>query len=472
MENPQELKMDETKEIKEARDFIEKNIHEHQVNKILHGFPSPRLWLEKEVPIKNILNFSDTSDTVAQNEFHLYVATPYCIKTEPAKCGYCLFPVEVFQGMKQLEEYLKYLQIEGEMYQRYLGKMKVKSIYFGGGTANLYKAEQYPKIMEIVRKVFPDLAMDITITMEGIPQLYTYEKLKIMKEHGINRISMGAQQLNDELNQLSGRQQKTKHVFQAIEWCQELGLGCNVDLIFGWPRQTPELMLRDLKKLVETNIKEITHYELNIGGPTDFALNRRHELPSVDENLKMFRLSKQFLEEQGFQAVSTYFWKKSDKKIPGDSVYEERMNGFRTINVWGWGFAGLSVFPGNSDNPGWTYLNSRSVGEYFAKLNLKEFPIERGFHYRPTDLSLNLLFRNLQGLEVDLIEYQSAFHHDLLEEYKPIWQALMDRDWIEISENKLKLIGDGIFYTPLIQTLLASKRIANLKTEFYGNPPP
>src|SRR5947199_3476880 len=102
--------------------------------------------------------------------------------------------------------------------------------------------------MAAVRKVFPRFKPNAVVTLEGIPQLFTREKLLRMKEGGVNRISMGAQQLNDELNKLSGRRQKPQHMLQAIEWCQELGLKCNVDLIFGWPRQTRELMVEGLEQ--------------------------------------------------------------------------------------------------------------------------------------------------------------------------------------------------------------------------------
>src|SRR2546423_1579083 len=292
--------------LERARNYIETHKRERQVNNVLHGFPSPRLWQEPKVPITELMSERKVSKRAKSRAMQLYVATPYCLQTAPEKCGYCLFPVEVFTGMGQLELYLRYMELEGEMYREFFADENVSSIYFGGGTSNLYKAEQYPRLMEIVRRVFPQLDSGIVITIEGIPQLFTREKLLRMKEAGINRISMGAQQLDDELNQLSGRRQKPQHVFQAIEWCQELDLECNVDLIFGWPRQTLESMLRGLEQLVQTGIRHITHYELNVGGASDFALNRRHELTSVEENLRMYRASKLYLESHGIEQRTLY----------------------------------------------------------------------------------------------------------------------------------------------------------------------
>jgi len=112
---------------------------------------------------------------------------------------------------------------------------RLASIYFGGGTSNLYKADQYATLLDIVRAVFPALGPETEVTLEGIPQLFTREKLVAMRDAGVNRVSIGVQQLDDEMIAMSGRKQKASQVFQTIEWCHALGLPVSVDLIFGWP---------------------------------------------------------------------------------------------------------------------------------------------------------------------------------------------------------------------------------------------
>jgi oxygen-independent coproporphyrinogen-3 oxidase len=452
----------ETGLLEQARTYIETHRHERQVNKVLHGFPSPRLWQETAVPVGEMLTERRHMRPSQARSLQLYIATPYCLQTAPEKCGYCLFPVEVFTGMSQLERYLSYLELEGHMYQEFFEGEQITNLYFGGGTSNLYKAEQYPRLMEIVRQTFPRFAPNAIVTLEGIPQLFTREKLLRMKEGGVNRISMGAQQLNDELNQLSGRRQKPQHVFQAVEWCQELGLECNVDLIFGWPRQTRELMLEGLEQLVATGIRHITHYELNIGGASDFALNHRHELPSVEENRRMYHASKQYLESQGFRQLTPYDFEKPAAAAAGAPLYEECLRGFDCTDVWGWGYAGVSGFQGSPQSPGWMYVNYRTVDAYFAAIDRGQLPIERGFHFEQQDLRLATLYRNLQGMEADRANYLSTFGVDLVEEHRPIWKALEEVGWVEITPASIRLVGDGVFYTPMIQTLLGLRRTQEL----------
>lgn len=450
-------------QVRDVHAYLDRHMHTRQVNKVLHGFPSPRFWQDTEVPLADVLKHRTVEPNHGLRRFHLYVATPYCPRTDPEKCGYCLFPVEVFKGMGDLEAYLSYLEREGHMYKDHFKGDEPTSIYFGGGTPNLYKAEQYPRLMDIVRGVFPKLDPRIVITLEGIPQLFTRQKLIKMKEAGINRVSIGAQQLNDDLNKFSGRQQTVKQVLQAIEWCQEVGLECNVDLIFGWPGQTVDRMLEELDKLVGTGVRHITHYELNVGGPSDFALNRRALLPTEDENLLMYRASRDLLAARGFRQLTVYDYEKPESVRDGQPLYEECLRQFDGFEGFGWGYAALSEFPGTPHAPGWTYLNARAVGDYTAAIDQGRFPIERGFHFSPQDLRLAMLFRNLQGMEADRTDYRRVYGVDLLEEFRPIWQALAEREWLEITPEKLRLAGDGVFYTPLIQTLLASSRIEELK---------
>ena len=203
-------------------------------------------------------------------QINLYVGTPYCLPTEPDRCGFCLFPSEIYTGRRQLDEYLGYLEREGDMFRDHFVGAKLASIYFGGGTSNLYKADQYPRLMEIVGRVF-DIPPQIEVTLEGIPQTFNHDKLLAMKQSGMTRISMGIQQLDDELIKASGRKQSADQVFQALEWCEALELPASVDLIFGWPNQTIEHMVRDLEAIAATGVTHITHYELNVAGRTDFA---------------------------------------------------------------------------------------------------------------------------------------------------------------------------------------------------------
>jgi len=75
----------------------------------------------------------------------------------------------------------------------------------------------------------------------------------------------------------------------------------------------------------------------------------------------------------------------------------------------------------------------------------------------------------LQCLRVDLQLYGKLFGVNLVDEYRDIWPALQERGWVEVSERQLTLVGDGVFYTPLIQGLLAAERLEELRRVKFSN---
>ena len=457
------------RDIRQVRTYIDTHRHRRQSNKVLHGHPSPVFWLDRDVSVPAVMRDRREAARGVRKRINLYVGTPYCLPTNPERCGFCLFPTEVYRDRQQLDTYLGYLRREGEMFRPYLEGAELASIYFGGGTSNLYKADQYAALMDIVRGVF-DVPTDIEVTLEGIPQTFSHEKLAAMRACGINRISMGAQQLDDELIKASGRKQTAAQVFRTLDSCKALSLPVSVDLIFGWPRQTVGHMLRDLRTLVEAGLTHITHYELNVAGRTDFARNRRDELPSTEQNLEMYRIGRDYLMSEGFTQVTPYDFQRSGP-LPSTYLYEELFRKpFREdegqlvgFDAWGWGFAGISFFFGTPRNPGWAYVNQTRVDDYFRDLDAGRFPVMRGFRYSEADLRLHLLFQELQSLEVDRRRYLALVGRDAVEEHLPVWDALIDLEWASVDEDLITIRGDGAFYLPLIQNALAHDRLDGMR---------
>ncbi|MFC0842948.1 MULTISPECIES: coproporphyrinogen-III oxidase family protein [Streptomyces] len=450
-----------------VNNYLDSHLGERQVNKIQHGFPSPRFWNETSVPLDEI-----AEDRIRLREAHgtspvfLYVGVPYCIQTDPGKCGYCLFPVEEFQGNAALETYYGYVEREAEMYREQMQGSVLAGAYFGGGTSNLYKGPVYHRLMDMVRRLFPEISEQADLTLEGIPQLFSREKMQAISDSGMNRISMGVQQVNERLNSFSGRKQTTKHVIQSLEWARELGLSANVDLIFGWPQQTVDTMLEDLETLVSWDVYDITHYELNVGGPTDFALNRFHELPSTLANLEMYRAGRDFLLDRGYQQLSTYNFRR-----PGDPAAHDFREGYTTrfdhLDTLGLGYAAITFFgnPALASGRSWSFINQRNLAQYKAAVDNGRFPVERGYRHTAEDWLMMLLFRSLISTEIDRTQYAAAFGLDIYDKFATVWDALAERGYARITPERITLTGDGPFYAPMFSALIAEDRYRELREE-------
>ena len=465
----------------EVRNFIDKESTRRQSNKVLHGHPSPMHWKPFEEPLPHFLE--KRQGFARENKFavNLYVGTPFCLKTKPARCGFCLFPSEDYSGNKGVESYMGYLEKEFEMYKPYYQNDELSSIYFGGGTPNLYHPEHYGQIMGYVDKLYGGVPDDIEKTLEGIPQLFNEEKIRAIKNAGFNRISMGVQQLNENLIKYSGRKQNNSQVFSALKHCEKYDLVSSIDLIYGWPEQTMADMLEDLRIAVEAGVHHLTHYELNVAGRSDFASRKKRELlPSIQTNIEMYHVARDFLIAQGFEQVTVYDWQRIPSPEENQRLnrydYEHNMHNFvqhekgdinKTQQVCGIGFAAVNFHVNGADklDESWIYMNQTSLKEYVAAIEENQFPVARGFKYTHRDVKLAWLFQSMQTMKINHLDYREIFNENLLDQYSAIWTELDKRGWITTTESELRFEGDGQYYIPMLQSLIASKRLEKIRSE-------
>src|SRR5207247_501767 len=90
-------------------ELIDKELPRRHSNRVMHAHPSPTLWLERDVPLDEIVGSRGRSETGSRRRLAAYVGTPYCLPTTPERCGFCLFPSEVYRSPDQLVTYLRYL---------------------------------------------------------------------------------------------------------------------------------------------------------------------------------------------------------------------------------------------------------------------------------------------------------------------------------------------------------------------------
>ena len=108
------------RDVQQITDYIDKHRQRRQSNKVLHGHPSPMFWLDQDVSVPAVMKTRRQACETVKKRINLYVGTPYCLPTEPDRCGFCLFPSEIYQDRRQLDTYLDYLRREGEMFRPHL----------------------------------------------------------------------------------------------------------------------------------------------------------------------------------------------------------------------------------------------------------------------------------------------------------------------------------------------------------------
>lgn len=469
--------------IEETQAFITKELKRPQSNKVLHAHPSPLQWKPLKYPVTDLLQQRLKLHRRDNTKINLYVGIPYCVPTNPPHCGFCLFPTQIYRGKNSMETYLDYLEKEIALHEPYKSTNSIASLYVGGGTPNLMNIADYERLMGMIEYHFDGLGDNIEKSLEGIPQLFTPKKISAIKRAGFNRVSMGVQQVDDKLIRYSGRKQNKKQVFNAIEQFKKHDLACSVDLIFGWPEQQIDKMLRDLQSIIDTGIQHITHYELNISGKSFFSRKLRALLPPIEKVYNQYLASRELLLENGFIQRTLYDWEKPTtdqevviKNAKENYFYEENLRypmkrkGDKLVaihSMFGLGYAAISFIlaPPEVPESNWTTMNSRTLAQYYRDLDNGKLPVERVYIRSYVDLKISLIFQALQEMQIDINEYQLLFNNDIIEELAPVWKVLESRNWASIDKNFIRIKPKHHLDIPIIQVLIAAKRNQEIRRQ-------
>ncbi|MCR4694511.1 MAG: coproporphyrinogen dehydrogenase HemZ [Pseudobutyrivibrio sp.] len=189
------------------------------------------------------------------NGYSVYIGIPFC----PSTCLYCSFtsyPIGLWT--KRLDDYIDALEKEMAFTAQSCGDKKLTTIYIGGGTPTSLDAEHLERLLSLIDKYFDtDSLLEYTIEA-GRPDSITREKLEVMRNHPVSRISINPQTMNQKTLDLIGRFHKVEDIYKVFGWARELGFdNINMDLILGLPGETIDdvaYTLSEVKKIGPDNL--------------------------------------------------------------------------------------------------------------------------------------------------------------------------------------------------------------------------
>lgn len=232
------------------------------------------------------------------NILHLYLHIPFCRQA----CHYCDFHFSTqLSGKRQL---INAILKEIELQKNYLHHTTLSTIYFGGGTPSLLNSSELDEIFDKIHAHFY-VSHDAEITFEANPEDLSKEYLAILKQRGINRLSIGIQSFQDKNLVFLHRNHNTESSKLAIQNAQMAGFkNISVDLIFGIPGSTRLELEKDILTAVELDVQHISAYSLTIEPKTVFGVrkskNQFQEIPD-GEMAKQFQITHDLLEENGYE---------------------------------------------------------------------------------------------------------------------------------------------------------------------------
>ena len=339
-----------------------------------------------------------------------YIHIPFC-ETICAYCDFCKF----YYQKEWVSPYLKALKKEIETsYQNEV----LDTLYVGGGTPSSLSLEELKELLEILKQF--RMSKHIEYTMECNIENLTKEKLMLMKEYGVNRLSIGVQTFQKDALKLIERNHTKEEVFEKMKWAKEIGFtNINVDLMYALPKETIQDLKNDLDIFLKLDIPHISTYSLIIEPHTKFS-----NLKPISEDLdyEMYQLIEHTLEKKGYDHYETSNYGKKGYFSKHNLTY------WNNEEYYGFGVGASGYVRGVR------YDNTRNLTAYLKENFIKESHELGKLETMQNEMILGL--RKLKGVS------KKKFFQKYKEEIEDVF------DIKEPLKNGMLVFKNGYYYIP------------------------
>ncbi|CAI1191233.1 oxygen-independent coproporphyrinogen III oxidase [Serratia liquefaciens] len=315
----------------------------------------------------------------------LYVHIPFCHKL----CYFCGCNKLVTRQTHKADEYLAVLAQEIAQRAPLFAGRKVGQMHWGGGTPTYLSKAQISQLVTMLRQHF-DFLPDAEMSIEVDPREIELDVLDHLRSEGFNRLSMGVQDFNKEVQRLVNREQDEAFIFALIARAKALGFNStNIDLIYGLPKQTPESFAYTLQRVAELSPDRLSVFNY-AHMPNLFAAQRKikdADLPSAQQKLDILQHTVASLTESGYQFIGMDHFAR-----PDDELAVAQREGKLHRNFQGY------TTQGDSDLLGLGVSAISMLGDSYAQ-NQKELKV----YYSSVEAQGHALWRGLAMTEDDCL---------------------------------------------------------------------
>tara|TARA_R110002073_G_scaffold137784_2_gene286918 strand:- start:3053 stop:4240 length:1188 start_codon:yes stop_codon:yes gene_type:complete len=370
--------------------------------------------------------------------FGLYIHWPFC----QAKCPYCDFNSHVAAKIDQKAWAKAYLSEIDRVGAETDGRI-LRSVFFGGGTPSMMDPEIVDAILSKVRATW-GMANDIEITLEANPTSVEAGRFAGYREAGVNRISMGAQALNDADLKALGRLHSHTEALAAFDVARNIFDRVSFDLIYARQNQTLEAWREELSRALALAVDHLSLYQLTIENGTAFrdrySAGKLRGLPDDDRAADMYELTQTLCEDAGFPAYEVSNHAKSGSESLHNRIYW-RYGDYAGIGPGAHGRLTVSGQRYATETPlapgAWRALIDRTGSGEGSRSVLTQ-----------SDAATEFLLMGLRLSEgVDLNRLESEMFHRII----PKINGLSDMGMVEREQDRLRVTTRG---RPVLNAIL------------------
>ena len=346
----------------------------------------------------------------------LYIHIPFCNKI----CDYCDFTkLQYFRNFAI--DYLQALKDELASYKI----INLKTIYVGGGTPTALEDDLFEKILKIIDQYSSGVE---EYTFEANPESLTLNKIIMLKEHGVNRVSIGVQTTNDKILKAVNREHTFEQVEAAVENLKENGINnINIDLILGLPHASKKILKEDLKNVLSLGVKHVSCYGLTVNPHTVF-FNKGFKEPESDVLREYYDIAEELLIKDDFVHYEISNWAKPGYESQHNLTY------WRNEQYYGCGLGASGYIKDIR------YKNTVNLSQYLKRAFIADK--ENVSDKDKTTYQIMLNLRTNEGLDVNFIKGKESVVNELIKQgliisnnskIVPTYEGMMVLDQIVLS---------------------------------------
>ncbi|HEX7597909.1 MAG TPA: radical SAM family heme chaperone HemW, partial [Polyangia bacterium] len=381
----------------------------------------------------------------------VYVHVPFC----RARCPYCDFATTVVDPIPHDEYAAAVLAELASRAAWFRGQGALRSIYFGGGTPGLWRAESIGRVIAATRQLFA-ASGPLEITVETNPGEATAEVAAGLVAAGVNRVSLGAQAFQDHLLAAIGRQHSVAAIEAAVRAVRSAGIdNLCADLMFGLPGQTLNDWRDSLDALVALAPEHITAYALTVERGTPFGARERAgqlHRPDDDQVATLYSTAHEVLQSAGFEHYEISSYARPGRRAVHNTLY---WTGGAYLGVG----ASASSFRPLADGTGWRFSNPRALPTYLRSAaahqgNPQPVKVERRSADDLENEALWLALRTVDG--VDRAAHLRRYGRDPLGPADRVSaaQRCAAAGWLSVTPDRLRLTAQGFLFADEVASRL------------------
>lgn len=372
------------------------------------------------------------------NNLEIYIHIPFCVK----KCDYCDF-LSFPAGEDKIKDYVKAVECEIELNKEAMEEYLVDTVFIGGGTPSILEGKQIGKILESLRKNCNMSEMP-EITIECNPGTVTSDKLLEYKSAGINRISFGLQSANDEELKSIGRIHNYAQFTESYQMARDCGFrNINIDLMSGLVGQSLDSYKETLEKVTKLHPEHISAYSLIVEENTPMydRVNLARTkginiLPEEDEEREMYYLTKELLQDNGYERYEISNYSKKGFECRHNIGYWKRKE------YLGFGIGAASLYKGKRWN------NISDLQEYVNKMvgnkDMESVRINTQI-LSEQDAMEEFMFLGLRMMEgISIKEFKEKFHAEYKNVYGKVQEKMIRQKLLLCDGDRVKLTDKGV----------------------------